>query len=420
MLISFTANNYKSFIPGFQLCLEPAPHISELSHSVMAGDAGEDHYEALPTAVLYGPTGAGKSTVLDAMDTFKRIVLAGNIEAPVLSTIPNIHKHDDLVKLGISFTHRGLLVEYSVEMKLGDFLEEGYRRRITEEDLTINQTIIFQRSDNSLEMGDLWDLQDYLNGPSDLSDDTLFHIAENSLSRMELFLMNGFKSIFSKNLAMLIREWFEKYLIVFPRPIPGILTGPAELPEDTLHDIARSLGLSNSKLAYHMEGNGRKILCSDVNSNGRKEGVPAERFESAGTMRFLAHFPFVMKALENGGVLAVDEFDAMQDPMAISNIVEAFHDDAINIHHAQLIFTTHNPIYMNSDIFRPDEINFVDYEPETHDSYMSDLSEHVTEKARKIWECDYMRNYLSGYYGATRNPDFSKILAGAAMDGLLQ
>ena len=42
----------------------------------------------------------------------------------------------------------------------------------------------------------------------------------------------------------------------------------------------------------------------------------------------------------------VDEFDASIHPMALMSIINVFHNDDININRAQLIFNTHNPIFL--------------------------------------------------------------------------
>ena len=73
--------------------------------------------------------------------------------------------------------------------------------------------------------------------------------------------------------------------------------------------------------------------------------IPAELFESYGTIRFVNMFPLVVNALLNGGTLVVDEFDASLHPMALMNIINIFHNDEINIHHAQLILIHTQPYF---------------------------------------------------------------------------
>ena len=94
--------------------------------------------------------------------------------------------------------------------------------------------------------------------------------------------------------------------------------------------------------------------------------MPAELFESYGTIRFVNMFPLVVNALLNGGALIVDEFDASIHPMALMNIINIFHNDEINKNNAQLVFNTHNPIFLNANMFRRDEIKFVERDDDTH------------------------------------------------------
>ena len=85
-------------------------------------------------------------------------------------------------------------------------------------------------------------------------------------------------------------------------------------------------------------------------------------FESYGTIRFINEFPLVIQVLLNGGTLVMDEFDASIHPMALMNIINVFHNDGINKNYAQLIFNTHNPIFLDSSLLRRDEIKFVERE----------------------------------------------------------
>lgn len=75
--------------------------------------------------------------------------------------------------------------------------------------------------------------------------------------------------------------------------------------------------------------------------------VPAEDYKSYGTVRFVDLFPLVGRAMPAGGAFVVDEFDASIRHMAVMNIVNVFHNDGINTRGAQLIFNTHNPIFLN-------------------------------------------------------------------------
>ena len=82
----------------------------------------------------------------------------------------------------------------------------------------------------------------------------------------------------------------------------------------------------------------------------------------------------------------------------------------VNIYHAQLVFNTHNPIFLNSNLFRRDEIKFVERDDDTHDSVLYALSDFGTtgDKGVRKHE-DYMSKYFISQYGAIKDIDFTPI-----------
>ena len=120
-------------------------------------------------------------------------------------------------------------------------------------------------------------------------------------------------------------------------------------------------------------------------------------------------FPLVINAMLNGGTLVMDEFDASIHPMALMNIINIFHNDEINTRHAQMIFNTHNPIFLTDDLFRRDEIKFVERDKKTNHSIHYALSDFKTAEGTRKGE-DYMRNYFVSKYGAINDVDFSGII----------
>ena len=144
--------------------------------------------------------------------------------------------------------------------------------------------------------------------------------------------------------------------------------------------------------------------------NNLKKAIPAEIYESYGTIRFVNIFPLVIRAIRNGETLVIDEFDASIHPMAIMNIINIFHNDDINKKNAQLIFDTHNPIFLNSNLFRRDEIKFVERDDETHFSKHYSLSDFKTTGDNSVRKGqDYMHKYFISQYGAIKDIDFTPI-----------
>ena len=114
------------------------------------------------------------------------------------------------------------------------------------------------------------------------------------------------------------------------------------------------------------------------NERSETTAVAADIFESYGTIRFINMFPLVIKAMQTGGTLVVDEFDASIHPMALMSIINVFHNDDVNIHHARSYLIHIIRFSLNSNLFRRDEIKFVERDDDTHDSVLYALSDFGT------------------------------------------
>ncbi|MDE7327780.1 MAG: ATP-binding protein, partial [Lachnospiraceae bacterium] len=251
-------------------------------------------------------------------------------------------------------------------------------------------------------------------------------LAKSNLNDEELFLVNGFKNMFSAKLVAMIHDWLDQQLIVIYRADAmhlirkfNNLKKKSVYVEKTLNEAAVYFGINSNALGYVVEGEGDEAkLCSIFDKNSEKTAIPAELFESYGTIRFINIFPLVVGVLQNGGTLVVDEFDASIHPMALMNIINIFHNDEINIHHAQLIFNTHNPIFLNSNLYRQDEIKFVERDEDSHFSSHYSLSDFGTagKKGSRKNE-DYMKNYFIDRYGAIKDVDFTPIFEELIVQG---
>ncbi|MCF0115474.1 MAG: ATP-binding protein, partial [Erysipelotrichaceae bacterium] len=177
---------------------------------------------------------------------------------------------------------------------------------------------------------------------------------------------------------------------------------------------AKAFGINSNDVAYVENSDDAEAklysIFQDKLDNSRARAVLAEVFESYGTIRFINLFPLVLRAIEIGGTLVVDEFDASIHPMALMSIINIFHNDDINKNHAQLVFNTHNPIFLNSNIFRRDEVKFVEKDDYTHQSEIYALSDFGTAGENGVRKGDdYMKNYFVSQYGAIKDIDFTPI-----------
>lgn len=424
MLLQFKTENFKSFLDEMNFSMTPAPKQKDLEYSILEHKIGNKTYKGLCSAIIYGPNASGKTNIISAMDVFKEIVLKGNIRnsdelrSPNISEgklelIPNnLNRYPKPTKFYIRFVEGELLVEYELKIDLGLFLDRNYQRKIEFESLRINDKTIYERTD-WIEFFNLKSIEKYLITEFRENEDSAKAIARNNLNETELFLTNGFKMMFSSKIVSFILEWFEEKFIVIYRADAAEIKSKLDNTEGgkifinrTTNDAAKLFGINSNALGYVVpEDGGEPQLCSIFKDNG--VAIPAKHFESYGTVRFINIFPLILKALVEGSVLVLDEFDANIHPMALMNIINIFHDDDINKKNAQLIFNTHNPIFLNANIVRRDEIKFVERDDETHLSTHYSLSDFKTSGSNGVRKADdYLKHYFLGRYGAVKDIDF--------------
>ena len=131
--------------------------------------------------------------------------------------------------------------------------------------------------------------------------------------------------------------------------------------------------------------------------------APINSIESKGTIKLIdLLYPFIT-TLKYGSPIFIDELDASIHHEIIYNIIQTFGDSEINKNGAQLIFTTHNPVYLNKDLLRRDEIVFI--EKDNNGSHLHTLDDYNIRNDQV-----YLKNYLNGNYTVLPNFDFSNLI----------
>lgn len=115
--------------------------------------------------------------------------------------------------------------------------------------------------------------------------------------------------------------------------------------------------------------------------------------ESEGTKNMLGLSLLFIDSLKEGKTLFIDELNTSLHPFLCRFVLKKFNSKE-NRHNAQLIFTTHDVSLLDNEIFRRDQIFFVEKDKYGASSLFSleDLGE------RK--DLSYRKRYLEGRYGA--------------------
>lgn len=432
MLLSFKCKNFKSFRDGFEFNMVPESRMTEIKYSILEESIGAKSIHALSASVIYGPNAAGKTSIVNAMSCFKQIITKGTIEdseddrngdhvSANMNLIPfGFAEKEEPVSFEIAFVHHAVMYRYELSFTVGKFLRKDSKRQIENEKLYINDALIFHRSSHDVPELSLSSVKKMLNIGYEMADVEKHRIAMGkNLSPTSLLLTTDFNSFCSKAIVSELKEWMTKQFVVVnssdrKRFYPSMPEAEGNAMIDGyINQIAKEAGIVGSDFAYTMDSETHmpKLLSVLGKTENRIYGIDAELIESVGTMRLISIMPAILSALRNGSVLVMDELDASLHPMLVMNLITLFHNDEVNKNHAQIIFNTHNPIYLNNKLLRRDEIKFVERDKDTKSSSLYALSDFKTNGEASVRKTsDYMKNYFVNRYGAIENVDFTDIV----------
>ncbi|NJN34302.1 MAG: ATP-binding protein [Saprospiraceae bacterium] len=137
---------------------------------------------------------------------------------------------------------------------------------------------------------------------------------------------------------------------------------PDNEPEETTLSSYGNF-VSEPLLEYGVKKSPRIFGKHTVYENGEAIGMQDFDFRknvSLGTNAMLALGGLILKKLEKGGLVVFDELDNSLHPKISRFFIQLFHNPDINKGNAQIVFSTHEPLLMDKDMFRSDQIWFTE------------------------------------------------------------
>lgn len=157
--------------------------------------------------------------------------------------------------------------------------------------------------------------------------------------------------------------------------------------------------ISNIEVIKEIDENGKaKFSLKAVHQLNNYPYKISFKAESEGTKKDLFISVLLLGSLAIGAPLFIDELDAKLHPLLLRKIVQMYKNKKINTQNAQLIFSAHNIINMDSSDLRRDEIWFV--EKNNQKSTMYSLYDFDDEDGTVRSDLDFGKHYLSGRFGA--------------------
>ena len=409
MLIKFSVENFKSLKEKQTLSMEAATPLNDLDYNLIdLKDQADKEYQLLKSTALYGANSSGKSNVLDALMRLRHLVKRShqNQKGDKLSHEPfRFDKEfvDEPTKFDITFIQDNIRYNYGLSYTEEKVIEEylyyypkGRRSQIFERQNTDEYE--FKKDEKEQKMIKKRTRKNVLY----LSSSTQFDY-DKTTKAFDWFneILNGIGPGEHPELTEFTykkydgdetsKKRIQKALKVADFGISGIEGDIKTIPVDEIKDLPpelKQLGLSD-------EGELKAMEIQTKHELEDTEGTLPFFLESEGTQRFFSLIGPIIKALENGEVLVLDELDTKLHHSLNKFIVELFHDPGDNPNGAQLIFTTHNTNLLDQDLFRRDQIWFTEMDPKEGSTDLYSLAEYSPRKDK-----DIEKGYLVGRYGA--------------------
>ncbi|MCK9252660.1 MAG: ATP/GTP-binding protein [Clostridiales bacterium] len=410
MLLQFYFSNYRSFEGATTLDMRAGGSNELISHVRIVG-----HDKVLPVAAIYGANASGKSTVFSAFKFMTLYVVQSfylsednKDRSTAIMPIKPFAMSDSRdkpsefeVNYVISQDGRERYINYGFILEKNGVCEEWLKTN-SKTGIARNKeykTIFFRKRNQIM--------------AHDTVLDRYMHNLEISLDDHVLLASLGAK-LKVKELVD-VRDWFlgnepidcssfiyDEFLS--KRIAKGVIEGGTAMNRllNFMHSFDDSIVDFEFKKNPKTEELGRETyqIFSFHKFNGSDELIKIPlRDESSGTIKMFSLFQILSDVNEKGSILFVDELDIKLHPLLMRNILLTFTDSEKNPNNAQLIFTTHNSVYLDMGLLRRDEIWFVEKIKNVSELYaLSDFIDPNGAKVRK--DANYAKNYLLGHYGA--------------------
>lgn len=420
MLIQFNFKNFKSFRDEAILDLS-ATNIDAFSDRVVK--LGNE--KLLTVAAIYGANASGKSNVYAAFDYMSNYVVQsfmfgdGNEEQDLQSKLTpflfDAQSLDEESSFEIFFTlpldNSGKVYNYGFSLNKNGIVEEWFNSKAK---TAKESRIIFYRNSTEKEL-------DLSGIPSNSRDNIKI-----ALEKQVLIASLGAKLKVEK--CKMIRDWFfaneladfsDFYFSFFHNTLPSNFIEDKKVQKQVIDFLASFDGHIKDFKIEKLPNVDKQAKVGSYRIRALHKMIGSEKMaelplhdESEGTLKMFRLYPYLQKVMEKGSLFIVDELNARLHPLLVRNLILTFLNPEINKNHAQLIFTTHDTWHLSNNLFREDEIWFVEKDDDGISSLYS-LADFKDE-AGNVSDTDYEELYLTGRYGAIPKLKLMKFLGGTA------
>ena len=391
MLLQFKFKNHKCFYDETILDMMAT---SEKRHLDTTFDVKGN--KILPFIEINGANASGKTSVLEALMFMIGIIKNSN-KFDINESLPTdafaFSNKEENSEYELSLYLNDYEYRYGFSLNKNGFSEEWlYKKKFSLNNNT-KQWIVFERSNDNIHFGNSCDKYE-----------KTWNLFKNSVNTNKLLILSNVALKEEDGIFRDIYNFINKFYFRVERTLSSSVSIEILNENNLLYDRFQNIinefdpCLLGIRIDKYRDETGKELfqingVHKNIDSN-KSILLPIER-ESDGTIKIFNIMPIILKNLETGGVLCIDELDVKLHPLLFKKIVNMYKDKTLNKNNAQLIYTAHSTFLFNSDTLRRDQLYLVEKD-NLGKSTLYSLSEFRNLRV----DADYEKKYLSGQFGA--------------------
>lgn len=373
MIIEFRVTNFRSFKDTQIFSMVAGAFSNHTENNTFSPELNGFDERLLRSAAIYGANASGKTNLLLALQFMQTVVL--NSANPTVGIPYNPFKFSADTRTApsefeVTFIQDEIRYEYgfiigSTRIEKEWLIEFVHARG----------RCMFERKYSKRKNEYIWDFGSFLKGQRS--------VWSKSTRPNALFLSTAIQ--LNSEQLMPVFSWFQKRLV--------IIVGATQLNAGLTLDLLKEQDGKEKVLSFMKEAD---LAITDLEvkreplpagaiifSNNFIEKIPGqpdslvkvtlshpsddpkysslELFEeSKGTQEVFNSAGAWLNVFKNGEILLIDEIESSLHPLLVRFLIQKFHSNKNNERNSQLIFTTHNTLLLDQDLFRRDQIWFVE------------------------------------------------------------
>lgn len=418
MLIEFSLQNFRSYRTRQTLNLVASNYDKSLPENVMPLELkGLGKIGLLKAVALYGPNAGGKSNLIKGLQLLCWLVRFSATEVSPNQGLPDEafalrpNSKDEPTVFEVTFIAEGVRYEFAVAVSSSRVVEERlvaypegraqvwYDRSWSEEsgqyewspanptDFRRDPGIVEKTRPNAL----------FLSAAAQWNNGQVLPVYRWFSERLKFLNLSATGSVDHTFTARLISQSAE-----FRRQVATLLrSADIGLLDVESQEVEAPRDVFRKAMEMLEQETGRQLFPkSQWNLSFHHGGADGQSFrmdqdhESAGTLRFFSLIGPISDVVANRLVAGIDELDTSLHPTLVAESLRLLFRSSVQNPGAQLIFTTHNPLLLDTTLLRRDQIWFADKDNEGA-SFLYPLTDYKPRSDELL-----VRGYMSGRYGA--------------------